>query len=314
MKEKTKSVILLFVISLILIPSFIYGASAKRSEQIKEENMKKVLTSLKVSPDQVEIPLGSNEKAFRSAIKVLAYYKKVSEPTVVLNYETDYNQLKEKIGRQRVTIKYTENGCSKKCIAYIIFCSPQEETPQPSICPGSPKPTCKPPQSSSEDADINFPYISGYTDNTFRPNQAVTREELATMIARLITKNRIPNESNQFSDVVPNRFSTDAINYITRLGIMKPATANTFNPNGTVSYKEFQEIVNRLNPYIKNENVSLPTGDGSLTRVQAIVALNRLFNVQCSTSYIESPFKDINKDTPYYDDIVCATSSRVEPR
>lgn len=303
MKEKTKSIILLFFISLVLIPSFIYGASTNRS----------MLTSIKVSPEKVEIPQGSDEKAFRSAIKVLAYYKKAEEPTIVTDYVTNYEKFKNKTGSHRVTIKYTENGCTKKAVVCVTFCTPIEETPKPTKVPESPKPTTVPP-SSSEDADINFPYISGYTDNTFRPNQAVTREELATMMARLITKNRVPNENNQFSDVMANRFSTDAINYITRLEIMKPATENTFNPNGTVSYKEFQEIVDRLKPYIKDETVSLPTGDGNLTRVQAVVALNKLFKVQCNTSYTTSPFTDINKDTPYYDDIVCATSPRVEPR
>ena len=314
MKEKTKSIILLFFISLILIPSFIYGATAKRSEQINEENVKKVLVSVKVNPEKVEIPQGSDESAFRSAIKVFAYYKKADEPTVVTNYVTDYKKLKEKTGTQRVTIKYTENGCTKKAVVCVTFCIPVEETPKPNTCPESPKPTTTPPQSSSEDADINFPYISGYSDNTFRPNQAVTREELATMMARLITKNRIPNENNEFKDVAANRFSTDAINYITRLGIMKPVTADTFNPNGTVSYREFQEIVNQLKPYIKDESVSLPTGNGNLTRVQAVVAFNKLFKVQCSTSYTESPFTDINQNTPYYDEIVCATSPRAEPR
>lgn len=311
MKEKTKSIILVFLISLVLIPSFIYGASTKHSVQIKDENVNKVLSSIKVSPEKVEIPKGSDEEAFRSAIKVFAYYKKVSEPTIVTNYVTNYEKLMDKTGSQRVTIKYTENGCTKKAVVCVTFCIPVEQTPKPTTYPESHKPTTTPPH---EDADINFPYISGYTDNTFRPNQAVTREELATMIARLITKNRIPNEINKFSDVAANHFSTDAINYITRLGIMKPISADKFNPNGTVSYKEFQDIVSQLMPYIKDEQVSLPTGSGNLTRVQTVVAFNKLFNVQCSTSYIDSPFTDINKNTPYYDDIVCATRSRVEPR
>lgn len=227
MTEQTKSIILLFFISLVLIPSFIYGASSKHTRTAKEENVQMVLTPIK---DCAE---------------------------------------------------------SSKSITAL-------------------------PQSSLEDADINFPYISGYTNNNFRPNQAVTREELATMMARIITKNRIPNEENQFSDVVANRFSTDAVNYITRLGIMEPVSVDKFNPNGTVSYKGFQEIVSQLMPYIKEEQVGLPTGNGNLTRVQAVVAFNKLFRVQCNTTYTDSPFTDINKNTPYYDDIVCATSPRAE--
>lgn len=312
MKEKNKSIILLFVISLVLIPSFIYGASANRPESMKQENVKKVLTSIKVEPNQVEIPQGSDESVLRQAIKVMAYYKKVKEPVIVTDYVTNYDKVKDKIGTQKVTIKYTEDGCTKKTVVCVVLCKPVE-TPKPITPLETPKPTI-PPQNSIEDADINFPYISGYADGTFKPNQAVTREELATMMARLITKNRIPNENNQFKDLPENRFSTNAINYITKLGIMKPTASDTFDPYGTVSYTEFQEIVNRLKPYIKEEVVSLPEGNGELTRVQAVVAFNKLFNVQCNTSYTESPFTDVDEKTPDYKEILCATVPRVEPR
>lgn len=314
MKEKTKSMILLFVISLVLIPSFIYGASANRPESMKQENVKKILTAIKVNPDQVEIPQGSDESVLRQAIKVTAYYRKVKEPVVVTDYVTNYDKVKDKTGTQKVTIKYTEEGCTKKAVVCVVLCKPVEETPRPTTPPETPKPTTTPPQSSIEDADINFPYVSGYVDGTFKPNQAVTREELATMMARLITKNRIPNENNQFKDLPESRFSTDAINYITKLGIMKPTASDTFNPYGTVSYKEFQEIVNQLKPYIKDESVTLPEGNGELTRAQAVVAFNQLFNVQCNTSYTESPFTDVTEKTPDYKEILCATVPRAEPR
>lgn len=162
------------------------------------------------------------------------------------------------------------------------------------------------------DEDVNFPYISGYADGTFRPERPVTREELATMLARLITKNHIPDEDNQYSDLPQDRFSADAVNYITQLGIMKPLATQIFRPMEAVSIKEFNNIVKRLTPYIKNNNVILPNGEGTLTRVQVVMVLNNLFNVQCNTCHTCPPFSDIKPESPAYQAILCATRTQEE--
>lgn len=307
MKEKTKSIIFLFFISLILIPSFIYGASTNQ-KTIEQERKAHVLDHIVATPKDVHIPRGSDEKELRDMIEVEAYYKGVKEPKIITDYVTNYKTQKDKKGKRNVMIQYTENGCTKKTCVTVTFCKPMQSeeaaTPTPSVMPTE----------SPTDDDINFPYISGYTDDTFKPNQAVTREEMATMLARLITKNRIPIETNQYDDLHEGRFSTDASNYITKLDVMKPKTAKTFDPNGPISYDEFREIVSRLMPYIKNANVTLLSGSGNLTRAQAVVALNRLFNVQCNTSYTSSPFTDVSETNPNYDDILCATQTRIQPR
>lgn len=301
MKEKTRSIILLFFISLILVPSFIYGATAKQQNKDADLNWKKVLQRITVEPQEVHIPRGSKEQELRDMIEVKAYYKGIKKPKIVTDYKTNYETQKDKKGKQKITIEYTEDGCTKKDCVFVTFCKPMQSGESESN---------PPEQKPSNEEDINFPYISGYTDNTFKPDQAVSREEMATMLARLITKNRIPEEANQYTDLYKGRFSTDAVNYITKLGIMEPATSTSFNPAGPVSYSEFREIVNRLRPYIKNTNVALPSGNGDLTRAQAVVALNELFNVQCNTNISSSPFSDVTQTNPNYDDIICATQSR----
>lgn len=316
MKEKLKSIILLFFISLILVPSFIYGARMEQKTTMSEQK-NRVLQKIVVTPKEVHIPRGSNEQELKDMIEVRAYYRGQTESQIVTDYTTSYNLQKENQEKYKVVVQYQEGKYSKKDYITVKFCSPIE-APKPSI---SPEPTTKPIQSEKiktqshtsiapGDEDINFPYISGYKDGTFKPNQPVTREELATMLARLITKNQIPTENNQYDDLCEGRFSTDAINYITQLGIMRPNTARTFQPNRKVSHKEFEEIVQRIKPYIKNENTPLPTGDGDLTRVEAVVALNKLFNVQCNTNHESFPFVDVKPGTDAYDDILCATQPR----
>lgn len=302
MKEKAKPVILLFFISLILIPSFIFGASSRRTMNLQSVAVDKGLIKIKVTPPEVTLPDDADEAALRNKIVVTAFYRSSKEGKVVQDYTTDFNKLKSNQGVKKVAISYTADGCTKKASVCISFVKPpvsQGEMTQPN---------------AGEAEDINFPYISGYPDKTFRPNQPVTREELAAMLARLITKNQIPAEANVYTDLTPGRFSTDAINYITKLGIMKPVSGQTFDPKGTVTDNEFREIIDRAQSYIKDKKVQLPEGTSPLTRVEAVTALNALFNVQCNTSYTSSPFTDVSPKDQGYSDILCATQSRIEPR
>lgn len=305
MKDKIKSIILVCFISFIMVPSFIYGAVPNQSNS--KERTDKVLSFIEAIPREVHLSKGSNEQVLRDMIEVKAYYKGYKEPVLITQYKTNYEKQKNKKDKCSVWIMYTENGCTKKTCITVIFCKPSECEP---VTPTPSQPPTQTPSQPPNEEDINFPFVSGYTDRTFKPNQAVTREELATMLARLITKNQIPRETNQYTDLSEGRFSTDAINYITKLGIMDPATATTFAPFEPVSYSEFNQIVSRLRPYIKNPDVTLPSGSGNLTRVQAVVALNDLFNVQCSTSFVSSPYQDVSESDPNYADIICATQPR----
>lgn len=308
MKEKTKSIILLFFICLVLVPGFIVGASSKRTMPIQVVTQEKVLSGITVFPKDLKLPMDTDEKQMREKIKVTAFYKGGNPSEEIKDYTTDFLKLQKKEGTKKVTITYTLNNCTKKAKLCITFIPSQQLKPQ--LQQPSPMPSNNP----VEEEDINFPYISGYPDKTFRPNQAVTREELATMLARLITKNQIPTEINHYKDLSEKRFSTDAINYITKLGIMKPVSQDTFDPLGKVTDKQFQEIINNAKPYIKDKQVPLPQGMGDLTREEAVVALNRLFKVQCSTAYISSPFTDVTEASPNYKAILCATQPRIEPR
>lgn len=288
MKEKSKSVILLFLICLVLIPSFIYGAST-RTTQLQVAAANKVLTSISVSPKEVKLPMNADEAMLKEKLKVEANFKQEKKPTLITDYETNFDSLKTKQGSKKVTISYTVDGCTKKAKVCVEFIEPNE---------------------SQESEDMNFPYISGYPDKTFRPDQAVTREELATMLARLISKNQIPAEQNQFTDLQEGRFSTDAINYITKLGIMRPVTKEQFDPMGKVSDAEFRQIIERADKYIKDKNVTLPEGNNDLTRAEAVVALNKLFRVKCNTTHQTSPFTDVRPSDKDYAAILCATQER----
>lgn len=294
MEQKPKNLIALFVICLVLIPTLIYGGTVTSSkEQLAAANTP-VLKRIEVSPKALQVPMGTSEQALKDKLEVKAYYKNQDLPKLIKDYTTNFGTIAPQKGSHTVTIQYTENGCTKTSKICITFCKKlTDETQQ---------------------IPINFPYIYGYPDGTFRPNQAVTRAELATMIARLLTQNNIPAQEDQFKDVPEFKFSTDAINYVANLGIMKPYEDGTFRPMNPVTLKEAREVMSRLATYLKTDNVSVPTGDGDLTRTQAVVLLNQLFNIECDASAKTSEFSDVTPSTPYYKDIICATQKRVTPR
>ena len=293
MKQKPKNLVALFVICLILIPSLIYGGTATvGKEQTTTNNA--ILKKIVVSPKAVQVPTGANEKEFRDMIEVKAYYKDVAEPKVVKDYTTDYDAIKPQKGSKTVVVSYTDNGCTKKAKVCVTF--------------------CKTAIDESSKNEINFPYISGYPDGTFRPNQAVTRAEFAAMIARLLTKNNIPTEQNQFKDVPNYNFSTNAINYVSKLGLMKPFEDGTFRPESPVTLAEAREVIPHLATYLKTAPVEVPAGEGDLSRTQAVVILNKLFDIDCNNKEKTSNFSDVTPSTPYYKDIICATRAKVTPR
>lgn len=82
--------------------------------------------------------------------------------------------------------------------------------------------------------------ISGYGDNSFRPNQNISRAQMATFIYRYM-KNVVGYD---FGDVEPCGFAdanqiaapyVDAVNAIVSAGVMNGMNAATFAPNGTAN-------------------------------------------------------------------------------
>lgn len=82
--------------------------------------------------------------------------------------------------------------------------------------------------------------INGYSDGTFRPNQEISRAQMATFLYRYLCTIGEFDES----DLAPVGYKdegniaspyVDAVNAISNLGIMNGTGANMFSPNGTAN-------------------------------------------------------------------------------
>lgn len=73
--------------------------------------------------------------------------------------------------------------------------------------------------------------ISGYGDNTFRPNNNITREETASIIVRLAKLTYDNNHANQtYSDISKTSFYNGQLGAVTSTGVMKGVTDKLFAP------------------------------------------------------------------------------------
>uniref|UniRef100_UPI001FD1AED0 InlB B-repeat-containing protein n=1 Tax=Lysinibacillus boronitolerans TaxID=309788 RepID=UPI001FD1AED0 len=183
------------------------------------------------------------------------------------------------------------------------------------------------------DGVTHLPYIQGYPDGTFRPNAPVTRAQMASMFARQLTGNAIPQAKATYTDTFQHD-AKDAIEFVKEKGLFKGVTATNFNPNGLITRAQMatvaarwigQQCVERpdtdfcepTSPSAAFKDVSfnhwavkaidtvnaaeIMTGvtadtfnpDGFLTRAQAVKVLNRLFERQVLTEVQTPLFTDV---------------------
>jgi competence protein ComEC len=94
--------------------------------------------------------------------------------------------------------------------------------------------------------------IYGFTDGTFRPDQIVTRGEMAIFIARAFELTEKADTS--FNDVSPSMAAADSIAKILAEGITQGYTDGTFRPNQDVTRDQFSAFLARaLNDQFKKD-------------------------------------------------------------
>lgn len=94
----------------------------------------------------------------------------------------------------------------------------------------------------------HFAFLVGYADGTFGPERNMTRAEVTTMFARLLTEQIEANKtySNTFSDVPKGYWAANYIGYMQQFGIVTGYTDGSFRPNAPVTRAEFAAIASRF--------------------------------------------------------------------
>lgn len=129
-------------------------------------------------------------------------------------------------------------------------------------------------------------YIKGYEDNTFKPEQAITRAEFVTIAAKFMDTEIEESDENEFTDT-KNHWAEQYINMAVAAQLISGYTDGSFKP------------------------------DEAITRAEAITILNKLLvRYDDEDSFVDgyTDFDDINEDDWYYYDIIEATNSHTFTR
>ena len=97
--------------------------------------------------------------------------------------------------------------------------------------------------------DDHYAYIVGYPDSTVRPQNGITRAEVATIFFRLLTdetRNANSTKSNSYSDVADGAWYNHAVSTLSAMGIVKGDSHGKFNPNAPITRAEFAAIAARF--------------------------------------------------------------------
>lgn len=91
-------------------------------------------------------------------------------------------------------------------------------------------------------------FLVGYAEGTFGPERNMTRAEVTTMFARLLTEQIEANKtySSTFNDVAKNCWAANYIGYMQQFGIVTGYTDGSFRPNAPVTRAEFAAIASRF--------------------------------------------------------------------
>lgn len=188
-------------------------------------------------------------------------------------------------------------------------------------------------------------YLNGYGDKTLKPQNNITREEVAVMFSQFLQDALIAetNHSQTFVDVNEKRWSSEAIAYLDELGIIKGYPDHTFRPKQAITRAEFLAIAERFKPLQAGSKTFMdvpqnhwayeiikkgasagwingyPDGkfrpENSITRAEAVKISNKMLNRNGDKSFIDlhqdqiTTHLDITKDHWAYYDLLEATVS-----
>ncbi len=103
--------------------------------------------------------------------------------------------------------------------------------------------------SKTLETEEHFAYVIGYPDETVRPENYITREEVAMMFYRLLTDDaraKILQKSNDFTDIASERWSNTAISTMANGGYIVGRGDGTFDPAANITRAEFATLVTRF--------------------------------------------------------------------
>lgn len=190
----------------------------------------------------------------------------------------------------------------------------------------------------------HYQYLIGYEDDTFKPENNMTREEVAVMFSRLLKNPPVKGQvyAYSFPDVDQSRWSVTAISYMNKLGIVKGYPDGDFKPEASITRAEFAAMAAGFADLQEGDKTfsdldsshwaydvvrkaasagwisGYPDGtfkaDNPITRAEVVTITNKMLNRQADQDFVDRnldkllSFIDLNKAYWAYYPIMEATN------
>lgn len=148
----------------------------------------------------------------------------------------------------------------------------------------------RPSEKKYLNTEDHFAYIVGYADNTVRPNNSITRAEVATIFFRLLNddvRQENLSRSNSFTDVNHGDWYNTAISTMAALGILDGYSDGTFRPNEPITRAEFAAIAARFDENTTSGSASF----SDLTGHWAASEISKAYKNGWVTGYSDGTFR-----------------------
>ena len=190
----------------------------------------------------------------------------------------------------------------------------------------------------------HYQYLIGYEDDSFKPENNMTREEVTVMFSRLLKNSPVKGQvyAYNFPDVDQSRWSVTAISYMNKLGIVKGYPDGDFKPEASITRAEFAAMAARFADLQEGDKTfsdldsshwaydvvrkaasagwisGYPDGtfkaDNPITRAEVVTITNKMLNRKADQDFVDRnldkllSFIDLNKDYWAYYPIMEATN------
>lgn len=176
----------------------------------------------------------------------------------------------------------------------------------------------------STDNAVHEPYIEGYDDGTFRPDNTITRAETAAVILKLCGDMGHPMDLPQRFDDVGDAWYSKAVNFAADRGYITGYEDGTFRPENPITRAEFAVILGNYlgisrdvgktsfvdvssehfaSGYIEDlaqkhiingygDRIFKP--DNTITRAEAVTMINRALGRSVPSVLPQNPFSDLS--------------------
>ncbi len=192
---------------------------------------------------------------------------------------------------------------------------------------------------AAEGVAQNVPFVNGYEDNTFRPDNTITRAEVSKMISEAYA---IAQQQESFDDVADDHWAAGYIGGLEKNKVIEGYPGGLFKPEARITRAEFSAVIYRamgdqggsipedtfsdidehwgktvilkLAKYgvVKGYSDNTFKPDSEITRAEAVTMILRSLNRNIDpkiSSKVENPFTDLVEGAWYYENILGASTT-----